>query len=349
MYKIMLLPFFYSSSAKFYYLCRLQYELLFFNLNTMFINAVGNYVPGIRVPNAYFKEVNGLSDQWIFQRTGILTRSKAAPDENTTTMGIEAVRDISRKRLPYRIDDIGIIVGATYSPYDTVHTLAHAIQRRFSIKDAIAVSVSSACSSFVNALEIVEGYFAMNKAQTALIVASEHNTAYSDDSNEQWGHLWGDAAVAVFLSKRRYAKHEPQILDIYTRGCGCAGSANEAVVLRPLHGGIAMPDGKDVFVNAIKYMQQSLEIVLERNALTADDLSYMVGHQANGRIISAVAKGLGLPNEKILTNISELGNTGAPSNMLVISQNWERFQPHDLVGVSVFGGGYSCGAYLIRF
>jgi 3-oxoacyl-[acyl-carrier-protein] synthase-3 len=315
----------------------------------MFINAVGNYIPHIRVPNAYFREVNGLTNEWIYQRTGILTRSKAAPQENTHTMGIEAVRDVNLRKLPYRIDEIELIVGASYTPYDTVHTLAHAVQRKFNIKNAQVLSITSACSSSVNALEVVEGYFAMNKAKTALVVASEHNTAYSDDSNEQWGHLWGDAAVAVFLSKRRYSKGDAEILDIYTRGAGHIGNADDSVVLRPLHGGIAMPDGKDVFMNAVKYMQRALETVLERNALTAADLTYMVGHQANGRIISAIAKNMNLPDEKILTNVSELGNTGAPSNMLVISQNWERFERHDLVGVSVFGGGYSYGAYLIRF
>ena len=315
----------------------------------MYINAVGSYIPYIRVPNKHFLEVNGLTEEWIYQRTGILTRSKTALYENTNTMGIEAVREVPLKRLPYRIGDIDLIVGASYTPSDTVHTLAHAIQRRFDIKNAQAVGISAACSSFVNALEIVQGYFALNKAQTALIVASEHNTAYSDETNEQWGHLWGDAAVAVFLSKKRYSKTDPEILDIYTRGLGCEGKAHRAITLRPLHGGMAMPDGKDVFVNAVKHMQAALGAVLKRNALAPEDLAYMVAHQANGRIITAVAKQMNIPDEKILTNITELGNTGAPSNMLVISQNWERFKRHDLVGVTVFGGGYSCGAYLIRF
>jgi 3-oxoacyl-[acyl-carrier-protein] synthase-3 len=315
----------------------------------MFINAVGNYVPVLRVPNAYFSSVNGLTGEWIFQRTGILSRSKAADKENATTMAIAAVKDVSRRRLPYRIDDIDLIVGATYTPHDTVRTLAHAVQDEFSIKDAQVLNVTSACTSLVNALEVVQGYFAVGKAETALIVASEHNTAYSDDTNEQWGHLWGDAAVAVFLSKKKYLKTEPKILDIYTRGLGHVGNANKGVSLQPLHGGITMYDGKDVFVNAVKYMQGALETVLERNVLTIEDLTYMVAHQANGRIISAVAKCADIPDSKILTNISELGNTGAPSNMLVISQNWERFKPNDLIGVTVFGGGYSCGAYLIKF
>jgi 3-oxoacyl-[acyl-carrier-protein] synthase-3 len=315
----------------------------------MYINAVGNYIPEMRVPNAHFLEVNGLTDEWIYQRTGILTRSKAAARENTNTMGIEAVKDVSRRALTYDIDEVDLIVAASYSPYDTVHTLAHAVQRKFNIKNAQAVCITSACSSFVNALEIVQGYFAMSKAKTALIVASEHNTAYSDESNAQAGHLWGDAAVAVFLSKERCRSNDAKIIDIYTRGMGHIGKANDAVTLRPLNDGIQMPGGKEIFLNACKYMQQALEVVLQRNNITTNELSYMVGHQANGRIISAVAKQMQIPDKKILTNISELGNTGAPSNMLVISQNMKRFKRGDLVGITVFGGGYSCGAYLIRF
>jgi 3-oxoacyl-[acyl-carrier-protein] synthase-3 len=315
----------------------------------MFINAVGNYVPEMRVPNAHFEEISGLTNEWIYQRTGILTRSKAATHENANTMGIEAVKSISARSLPYRIDDIDLIVATSYSPYDTVHTLAHAVQRKFGIKEAQAVCITAACSSFVNALEIVEGYFATSKARTALVVASEHNTAYADETNEKAGHLWGDAAVAVFLSKDKRKDSDAKIVDIYTRGMGHIGNANSAVTLRPFDGGIQMPDGGDVFKNAIKYMQTALEIVLKRNNVSTSDLDYMVGHQANGRIISAVAKQMSIPNEKILTNISELGNTGAPSNMLVISQNWRRFKHGDLIGATVFGGGYSCGAYLIRF
>jgi 3-oxoacyl-[acyl-carrier-protein] synthase-3 len=268
-------------------------------------------------------------------------------------MGIAAVKNLLRDypSLPYSIEEVDLIVAASYTPYDTVHTLAHAVQRHFKIEQAQAVFISSACSSFVNALEIVQGYFAMGKAKTALIVASEHNTAYSDHSDAQTGHLWGDAAVTVLLSSERQAGSDAKIVDIYTRGLGHISKAEDAVMMHPLQGskGIQMPNGKDVFVHACKYMQIAMEVVLQRNNLTTADLSYMVGHQANGRIIAAVAKQMEIPDEKIMTNVSELGNTGSPSNMLVVSQNWNKFKRGDLLGVSVFGGGYSCGAYLIRF
>jgi len=317
----------------------------------MYINAVGNYIPSLRVPNTHFHDVNGLTNEWIYQRTGILTRSKAAPDEDTNSMGVEAVKNLLNDfpNLPYAIADVDLIVAASYSPSDTVFTLAHAVQRAFGLENAQAVYISAACSSFVNALEIVQGYFAMGKASTALIVASEHNTAYSNESDAQAGHLWGDAAVAMLLSKTRMGDADAKVVDIYTRGLGFLGRANEAVSLRPRKEGIQMPYGKEVFMFAVKYMQEALEVVLRRQNIDVSNLAYVVGHQANNRILDAVAKNMSVPPEKILTNIAELGNTGSPSNILVVSQSWRKFKRGDLLGVSVFGGGYSCGAYLIRF
>ena len=124
----------------------------------LYINAFAHYLPSGRVPNSYFKEVNGLDDEWISSRTGIRNRSKALDDENTNTMAVEAVCAL-QPHLPFPIEEVDLIVAATYSPYDTVRTAAHTVQRAFNIPDAKCLSVSSACSSFINALEIAEGYF----------------------------------------------------------------------------------------------------------------------------------------------------------------------------------------------
>lgn len=128
----------------------------------MFINATGFYVPEERVDNQHFLELSGLTSEWIEQRTGIHTRSKAKEGENINTMSLEAVKDALPK-LPYDITEVDLIVSASYSPYDTVATAAHTVQHEYTIADAKALYLSSACSSFLNALEVVEGYFAMGK------------------------------------------------------------------------------------------------------------------------------------------------------------------------------------------
>jgi len=314
----------------------------------MFVNSTGFYVPSQRVHNDYFLNLNGLTDKWIFQRTGILTRSKAGKDENTHTMGIAAVKDALPK-LPYKIEETDLIIGASYSPFDTVATLAHVTQREFNIENAKAVYVSSACSSFLNALEIVEGYFAMEKASKALIVCSEHNTAYSNDTDPKAGHLWGDAAVAMFLSKEKQKDHEPEIVEIYTRALGHVGKGPGGVYLRPKTEGIQMPDGRDVFMYACKYMCEAIECVVKKQNCSLEDVSYIIAHQANMRIIQNVARQLKLPDERFLSNITELGNTGSPSSPLVFAQNYEKFKSGDNIVLTVFGGGYSDGSCFIRF
>ena len=143
----------------------------------MFINATGFYVPEERVDNQHFLELNGLTSEWIEQRTGIRSRSKAKAEENINTMSMEAVRNALPK-LPYDITDVDLIVSASYSPYVTVATAAHLAQHEFYIENAKALYLSSACSSFLNALEVVEGYFAMGKATKALILSADKNSAY---------------------------------------------------------------------------------------------------------------------------------------------------------------------------
>ena len=130
-------------------------------------------------------------------------------------MGLAAIR-AAIEHLPYDVTDVDLIVSASYSPYDTVATLAHIAQREFGMEKARAVYASAACSSFVNGLEIVEGYFAMGKATKALLVCSEHNTYYANETDRVCGHLWGDAAVAFFLSAERVADTDMTVKTVYT-------------------------------------------------------------------------------------------------------------------------------------
>ena len=175
----------------------------------MFINATGFYVPEERVDNQHFLELNGLTSEWIEQRTGIRSRSKAKAEENINTMSMEAVRNALPK-LPYDITDVDLIVSASYSPYDTVATAAHLAQHEFHIENAKALYLSSACSSFLNALEVVEGYFAMGKATKALILSADKNSAYYNETDPKAGHLWlsGQGSGCGSSSSVRRGNHD---------------------------------------------------------------------------------------------------------------------------------------------
>lgn len=314
----------------------------------MYINAMGHYVPSTRIPNEYFKAVNGLDSDWIVQRTGIETRSRCADGENVNTMAFDAVAD-ALKRCPYDISEVDLIVAASYCVYDSVATVAHEVQRKWNIAGAKAVYVSSACSSFINGLEIVEAYFKAGMARRALLVCSEQNTYYSNEADPKSGHLWGDAAVAYFLSAEPAAEGEPEIEAVVTEGLGQVGKGPAGVKLRPREDGITMPDGRDVFMNACRYMIHALDGVFALTGLKSDDMKYLITHQANKRIVAQVAHMLDLSPDRFLNNIQELGNTGSASAALVLSQNRDRFAPGERAALTVFGGGYSCGAFIVRF
>ncbi len=315
---------------------------------SLYINAIGHYLPSQIIANDYFLTMNGLSDEWITKRTGIKSRVRCSEKENGNTMAIGAIYEM-QKEYSTSLDNVDLIVGATYSPYDTVMSIAHNVQREFNIEGAKAVSITSACSSFVNALEIAETYLLSGKSNKALVVVSEHNSAYSNDICSKSGHLWGDGAACVVISKEKERDTNPEIVDIYTEGLGHIGKADEAVYLRPNNGKLEMPIGKDVFVNACTYMSKAVELIAERNNITIDDIDYVIPHQANIRIMNNVANGLNIPNEKVIENVSKLGNTGSASTLIALSQNYSRIQTGDDVVFTVFGGGYSTGAIYLKF
>lgn len=297
------------------------------------------------VGNEHFTNLNGLSSEWIIERTGIAERRKAGPGENTNTMSVEAVKRLQEK---INLSDIDLIVGATYTPHDTIATLAHVVQHHLNIADIPVVSISSACSSLLNAIEIVEGYFALNKAKRALVIVSEHNTAYNNDQDKVSGHLWGDGSSALLITKERQSDQDFEILTILTGGAAHSGKAIEAVVLKPLELGVIMPYGRDVFINACTYMPKASLDVLEKCGLTLSDVDYVLPHQANLRISRNVMKTLDLPEEKLISNIQRLGNTGCAGCAIALSENWEQFQTGQHIVVTVFGGGYSYGAMVIK-
>lgn len=314
----------------------------------MYINSIGSYVPKGRVDNDHFLNVNGLTSDWIVQRTGIVTRSKASEDENVDTMGIEAV-EAALPTLPYDIKDVDLIVAASYSVYDTVATTAHIAQQRYDISGAKAFYMSAACSSFINGAEVIESMFNAGKASKALLICSEQNTYYSNEADPKSGHLWGDGAVAYFFSKERQRDTDIEVINVFTEALGNLGKGPGGVKLRPKVDGITMPDGRDVFIHACRYMVYALNKSAEEAGMDTGSLKNVICHQANKRIVAQVAHQLDMPMEKFLNNIEELGNTGSASAPLVLAQNKDKFSKDDMVALIVFGGGYSCGSMLLKF
>lgn len=314
----------------------------------MYLNAIAHYYPADILPNAHFAALYDVTPDWLETRTGIRERRKANPQENTQTMAVEALRCLQHQA-PYDLSQVDLIVAATYSPHDTVATLGHALQHALPVGEIPVVTITSACSSLLNAIEIVQGYFAMGKAQTALVVVAEHNTRYANEADIKSGHLWGDGAAAMLFTQARHSARDLTLVDLITGGAAHVGKNLQGVKLVPGGEGITMPNGRDVFIHATQYMGRITEQLLHKHHKSVADLRYFIPHQANLRISRKVAEDLHLPLDKLVSNIQYLGNTGCAGCGIALSEVWDDLQPGDLVALSVFGGGYSYGAALLSW
>jgi 3-oxoacyl-[acyl-carrier-protein] synthase-3 len=312
----------------------------------MYLSAIAHYLPEQVVSNDFFLQLNGLTDEWIQTRTGIRERRKAGEAENTSTMVLQAVDNLLPK-LDFPVSEIDLIVGASYTPDDTIATPAHQAQKHIQVPHIPVVYLSTACSSLLNAVEVVEGYFAMGKASRALVVVADHNTFFADITNPKSGHLWGDGAVAFILSKDPLGEKRCKIEVLKTGGAACIGKGPEAVYLSVADHKIRMPHGRDVFIHASQYMGRISQELLDQQGWGVEELDYFIPHQANLRISRKVAADLQLPMEKVLSNIQYLGNTGSAGCGIVLSENWDRLQREQRLAMAVFGGGYSYGAMLM--
>jgi 3-oxoacyl-[acyl-carrier-protein] synthase-3 len=322
--------------------------LRFTQFYSVYLHHVASYLPEAVVTNAHFTRLNGLANEWIIERTGIQERRKAGPGENANTMAIAATRAAFEAAPAFTSESVDLIVVGTYTPHDTIFTAAHAVQRDLGVNEIPTVSISSACSSLLNAVEIVEGYFAMGKARRAVVVVTEHNTAYNNEEDTMAGHLWGDGAAALLISKERLSPNDLHISEVITGGAAPVSKADEAVTLKPVEKGIVMPFGRDVFQQACIYMAKVTQTLLDRHHIPTNELTYLIPHQANLRISNNVVKQLGLDPARAVNNIQRLGNTGCAGAAIGLAEVWDTLKAGDKVIITVFGGGYSYGAMLLN-
>ena len=310
----------------------------------MFILATSDYVPRRIVDNEYFSQLLDKPASWFEQRTGIRQRHRNEGEENVHTLALGAVAGLREQgALPDRVD---LIIAASYTPLDTIGTMAHVIQRKFGLHGAKAMYLSTACSSFLDALDVTGMYFKSGRVTNALIVAAEHNSAYARDADISSGHLWGDGAAAVLLSAGS-AGATFEVLDTQTKGLADLGHGPEAISLTHKDG-LVMPHGREVFHHACLEIAEAVRQIVAKNDLSLDQLQLLIPHQANKRIIDHVGKDLGVAPERVALTVDHLGNTGCASVAITLHRAAHRVAPGGLAVLVTFGGGYSVGAALIR-
>jgi 3-oxoacyl-[acyl-carrier-protein] synthase III len=304
------------------------------------IFATGEYVPANVLDNEHFAAQTGKPADWFVRRTGIEERRRAGTGETTTTMAVAAVRDLLSRAGSWP-EPVDLIISASYTPHDTIGTTAHQVQREFALRDAKVFELSSACSSFLNALEVASTFIEAGRSRCALIVATEHNSHFSDaDSN----HLWGDGAAAVLLAPGGALR----VVSTMTRGRADVGRGPEAVRMQTRPGGLQMPHGREVFHHACEEMVGISREILAAASAPVDSVSLLVPHQANLRILQVVGEKLAIPPERVAVTIDRLGNTGSASVPITLHRNQSRIPAGGRALLVSFGGGYSVGAALLE-
>jgi len=299
------------------------------------------YLPELVLSNQSLSKITGKDEVWFEKRTGIIERRRAATTETNWSLGIKAVEKLSNQ-----LSDVDMIIGATYTPSDTLGAIGYRIQKHFEIKNARVINISTGCSSFINAVEIGEQFIKSRLTSKILIVASELNSQYSVDDDLMGGHLWGDGAGAIILSKNSTSGNK--VLGTYSKGLGHIGNGPEAINLIPYNGGLKMINGRDVFYHACQEMKASCIQILTQTNLTLEDIDFIIPHQANQRIIDRLIAELDLNPNIVLSNIRKVGNTGSASTLIAMAQNQDLLKSGDKVLFTVFGGGYSTGAMIIE-
>lgn len=324
---------------------------------TVSITGVGSYVPQRILSNAELERMVETSDDWITTRTGIRERRLAAENEATSDMAVEAAKRAMAKA-GVTANQIDLIIVATITPDRLFPSTACIVQDRIGASRAAAFDLEAACSGFVYALEVGSQFVASHTYNTVLIIGAEKMSAFVDWTDRNTCVLFGDGAGAAVL------QHRPDSRGLLTTCLGSDGGKSE--LLQVPGGGSACPatvdsvskklhflrmDGKETFKNAVNAMVSAAQEVLGRCGVTVDQLACIIPHQANQRIMSAVADRLNAREDQLYVNVDRYGNTSAASVVIALDEALSegRIKPGDLVLLVVFGAGLTWGAALIEW
>lgn len=321
------------------------------------IVGTGRFLPDNVVTNADLEKKVDTSDEWIRERTGIAERRIAPDDMLAAHMGAEAARRALAKA-GVEAGEVDLLVVTTATPDRWLPSTACDLQALIGAENAFAYDLGAACSGFLYALTMAEGFLAAGRGDVALVVSTEKMSSIVDWEDRATCVLFGDGAGAAVLRK---AESDRGILASYHRSDGKLGD----LLFRP-GGGAAMPmdagvldrrdhlvkmSGREVFKAAVRSMADAAGNVLLKAGLTGEDISLMVPHQANIRIIEATAKYAKIPMDKVYVTVDRYGNVSSATVPIAIDEALEegRIKPGDHVLSAAFGAGFTWGATVFRF
>ena len=316
------------------------------------IAGIGAYVPETIVTNDDLAKIVETSDEWISSRTGIRER-RISTKEGTSDLAAEAARR-SLEAAGVKPEELDLIILGTSSPDCNYPSGACEVQAKIGAVNAAAFDISAACSGFIFAMNIVQGFFKSGIYQTALIIGAETLSKVVDWDDRSTCVLFGDGAGAAVLKNE-----ESGILDMLmgsdgTKGevlkCTSRSLGNFLTGERPELGFMTM-DGQEVFRFAVKRVPESIESLMKRNQTAKEDIRYYILHQANERIVEAVARRLKEPMDKFPMIIEKYGNTSTASIPLLLDDMVKKgmLKAGDKIILSGFGAGMTWGAVLLEW
>jgi 3-oxoacyl-[acyl-carrier-protein] synthase-3 len=314
----------------------------------------GGHLPERIVTNEELARSVDTSDEWIFERTGIRERHIAAEDEKTSALGAAAA-EAALQSAGAAAEDIDLIVLATTTPDETFPATATQVQALIGATKAAAFDIQAVCSGFIYGLAVADSFIQTGRAGTALVIGAETFSRLVDWQDRGTCVLFGDGAGAVVLGASNgtgtgadrgilstHLHSDGRLHDLlYTDG----GPSSTGTV-----GQVRMV-GKEVFRHAVANLTSVLQEALTANGLKAEDIDWLVPHQANKRILDSTARKLGLPPEKMVVTIERHANTSAASIPLALAEATSdgRIKPGDVVILEAMGGGFTWASSVVRW
>ncbi len=326
--------------------------------NPVRIAGTGSYLPEKELTNKEMETIVDTTDEWITSRTGIKSRRIAAEGQNTSDLATEAAKK-ALEQAGIDSADLDVIIVATITPDTLTPATACYVQHNLGAKNAVAFDVSAACSGFLFAMEVAQRMISDGNYKNALIIGAEKLSAFTNWEDRNTCVLFGDGAGAAVLTRgdkttgRILATQvgsdgsQTSILNIPGGGSACPKPSQDSEGDQPY---LAM-QGREVFKLAVNAMKRASEAVIEEAGLDADNIKLIIPHQANLRIIDAIADRLTIPNEKVFVNLDKYGNTSAAAMAIALDEAHRegKIERGDNIVMVGFGAGLTYAAAAIEW
>ncbi|MDH5545994.1 MAG: ketoacyl-ACP synthase III [Gammaproteobacteria bacterium] len=313
----------------------------------------GSYLPEKTLTNYDLEKLVDTNHDWIVERTGIVERHIAEANETTADLGTKAAQ-LALQSAGVSNNDIDLIIVATTTPDRIFPSTACLIQERLDIHGCAAFDVQAVCTGFVYALSVADKFIKTGSARCALVIGAETLSKIVDWTDRGTCVLFGDGAGAVVLS----ASSEPGILSTHLHADGqykelltTTGGISESPKSLGAEQALVTMKGNEVFKMAVNTLGAIVDETLEYNNLKKSDIDWLVPHQANIRIITATAKKLRMPMERVVTTVDKHGNTSAASIPLALDCAIRdgRIKKGEMLLMEAFGGGFTWGSVLAKY